>query len=697
MMRTYLHTTTLVLTLLASVTAFGQFDPSGGFDDGKLKVEVHSAKFEPASAAPGDSVYLEVEMSVATGWHIYGTRSKDEFMLGGFDDLPGLQADGRAVTPEGTLHDGNEWLEGKFKIRQKYRVPTNAEPGEVRLRGRFKYIPCTPDTCILPEKVGFTAVLAFGGDNPRRRPDDRERAHVRQVLVKPATIHAGDSVTLEAFIEMEPGWHVYGAKNEPLDADFADQRITLRIDDNAGLKPVGVNLIPDGKEHKYEGIDMTNWELFERFPITHELKVSDSVKPGVHMLTGTVTYSPCDETSCLTEQVITFGVSVEVVAGKRAKEASDENHARTDPAAGDAEAKVASASQSEAGANDGLWKFILLAVAGGLLALMMPCTYPMIPITISFFTKQASDRKGFILPLALTYGFGIVLVFVLIGLTVGELIIDWAQNEWLNIGIGLIFIVFAMSLFGAFALNPPRFLMNFAGKASGQGGFVGVFLMSTALVVTSFTCTGPFVGALLAVGASAEGSNLGRVALGMSVFGATMAIPFVLLSLLPGRLQQMPRSGEWMNTLKVFLGFIEFAAAIKFFQNAEIKMQLGFLTRELFLLMWAGTFAAAAAYLFGMIKLKSDGDGIGAWRMSSGLCTLLLAVYCFYGAMGHRMDSIMTAIIPPMEYGKVQVQAHGNSAPRTLEYTVIQNDYPAAIALAKKQGRHVVVNFTGYT
>jgi len=331
----------------------------------------------------------------------------------------------------------------------------------------------------------------------------------------------------------------------------------------------------------------------------------------------------------------------------------------------------------------------------------------MIPITISFFTKQADARGGKVLPLSLTYGTGIVLIFILIGLVVGGAIIAFATHWITNLVIGSVFLLFALSLFGMITLQPPRFLLDYSAKASMKGGYLGVFLMGATLVITSFTCTAPFVGALLMTGASA--GDYGRIALGMGVFGLTMAIPFVFLSLVPGKIASLPKSGEWMNTLKAFLGFIEFAAALKFFSNADLFVRsayadnyTGLLSRELFLVLWFGIFLVAGLFLLGLIRLKGDAkDGIGPGRMVAGLCTILFGFYCAFGALGHRMDMIMTAIIPNYSSGMVEgmsaATGKAGEGEKKSGHTYLVDDYDAARKLAMEEKKLLLINFTGVT
>ncbi len=367
-----------------------------------------------------------------------------------------------------------------------------------------------------------------------------------------------------------------------------------------------------------------------------------------------------------------------------------------------ASASSASTTSDEVGQEASLLAFLLSAVFWGLFTLLMPCTYPMIPITISYFTKQADKRQTSTLPLSLAYGAGIVGIFVVIGILVGPIVITFAAHPITNILIGGMFLVFALTLFGVMNLQPPQFLMGLAGSASQKGGYAGVFFMGATLVITSFTCTAPFVGALLGQGAGQ--GNIGRIALGMAVFGLTIAVPFVFLSMVPARVKALPKSGEWMHTLKVWLGFIEVAAALKFISNADLVWGWNLLSRELFLWLWAGVFLLAAAYLFGLIRLKDeygqeDSATISPKRLVWGSSTFLFGIYCIYGAGGGGMDSVMTALIPPYsnvahETGPATASVT-NTAPKG--HVIVEDDFAAAVALAKAEKKLLLINFTGVT
>jgi thiol:disulfide interchange protein len=215
--------------------------------------------------------------------------------------------------------------------------------------------------------------------------------------------------------------------------------------------------------------------------------------------------------------------------------------------------------------------------------------------------------------------------------------------------------------------------------------------MGVTLSVTSFTCTAPFVGSLLAVGAK---GGVMRVVLGMAVFGATMASLFVVLSLIPGKMKQIPRAGDWMHTLKVYLGFLELAAALKFVSNVDIAWQWHLLPRELFLFLWFAIFVCSALYLLGLIRMTGETGEVSPWRMVAGVATLLLAIYCGFGALGHQMDRITTAFLPDYSSGGSTLLGKAGGAKKG--HTIVVDDLEAARKAAIAEDKLVLINFTGH-
>ncbi|MCP4168546.1 MAG: hypothetical protein GY759_22005, partial [Chloroflexi bacterium] len=290
------------------------------------------------------------------------------------------------------------------------------------------------------------------------------------------------------------------------------------------------------------------------------------------------------------------------------------------------------------------------------------------------------------------YGAGIVVIFIGIGLLAAPVIIPFAQHPVTNMIIGGLFIYFAFTLFGVISLNPPAFMLKMAGQASMKGGLVGVFLMGATLVITSFTCTAPFVGTLLG---SAAAGNAGvdgiiRIIVGMGVFGLVMAIPFVILSLVPGKLQQMPSAGGWMNTIKVFMGFVELAAAFKFISNADVVMQWGILGRELFLLIWIAIFLVAAAYL--VIGAMKSGRHVG--RLGMGAATLAFTVMLGTYLPGKPAGFVLTSLLP--DYSDTWIRdLTGWGGLKVAKHSLVEDDVQAAVALAKTEEKLLLLNFTG--
>ncbi|MCA9001826.1 MAG: hypothetical protein KDB61_07880, partial [Planctomycetes bacterium] len=339
-----------------------------------------------------------------------------------------------------------------------------------------------------------------------------------------------------------------------------------------------------------------------------------------------------------------------------------------------------------------IWALIGQAIFWGFITLLMPCTYPMIPITISFFTKQATNRGGSVLPLSLTYGAGIVVIFIGIGLLAAPVIIPFAQSPWTNMIIGAVFVYFSLTLFGVITLNPPQFMLRMAGQASMKGGLLGVFLMGATLVITSFTCTAPFVGTLLgsAAAGTTGGAGVVRIVIGMGVFGLVMAIPFVMLSLLPSRLQSMPQAGGWMNTIKVFMGFVELAAAFKFFSNADVVEGWGVLSRELFLIIWVVIFLAAAIYLI-LGAMRGDRGGL---RIFSGLGTLAFALVLATYVPGKQGGFILNALLPDYSSPRILALVGGKGVVKA-KHTIVEDDVLTAVALAQTEQKLLLLNFTG--
>lgn len=350
-------------------------------------------------------------------------------------------------------------------------------------------------------------------------------------------------------------------------------------------------------------------------------------------------------------------------------------------------------------AGNSVWSIFLLGFLGGLIALLTPCVFPMIPVTVSFFTKKASNRKQAIRNGAM-YGFFIFLIYVLasvpfhvLGNVQPEIFNNISTNSWLNIVFFIIFIFFAFSFFGYFELTLPSNIASKADSKSGLGSLGGIFFMALTLAIVSFSCTGPILGSLL-VGSLSGGAW--PLTFGLAGFGLALALPFALFAIFPDLLQSLPKSGGWLDTVKKVLAFLELALAFKFLSNADLVMHWGILKREVFIGIWILIGAALTLYLFGVLRLPHDYKGmkISAGRKVMGAVALLFTLYLMPGVTQTKYANLqlLSGFPPPFSYsiyGKDNVHGKG------LEPNVI-NDYAKALQLSKEQNKPILIDFTGW-
>jgi thiol:disulfide interchange protein DsbD len=362
----------------------------------------------------------------------------------------------------------------------------------------------------------------------------------------------------------------------------------------------------------------------------------------------------------------------------------------------------------------GLLGIFLIAFFSGFAALLTPCVFPMIPMTVSFFTKQSKTKAAGIRN-AIIYGLSIIIIYVLLGTLVSavfgaDALNALATNVWFNIIFFLLLVVFAISFMGAFEITLPQSWANKADSKANKGGLLGIFFMALALAIVSFSCTGPIVGYLLV-----EAASKGGIApiIGMLGFSLAIALPFALFAMFPGWLNSLPKSGGWLNTVKVVLGFLELALAFKFLSQADLVLQTHFLEREVFIAIWIAVFGGLAMYLFGKIKLPHDGplSHISVGRLLLGLLTLSFVVYMIPGLWGAPLN-LISAFPPPQEYsespygvgysklGGGGTADHGDlpdGAHLLAPHDILAfNDYAKGLAYAKEVKKPVLIDFTGW-
>ncbi|MEO6347153.1 MAG: cytochrome c biogenesis protein CcdA [Aquaticitalea sp.] len=436
----------------------------------------------------------------------------------------------------------------------------------------------------------------------------------------------------------------------------------------------------------------------------------------LELVKGEVEFMVCDDTKCLppTYVDLDFNLKEAVPYAEESKSASNGTVKNQNQSDSD---KVVSEIKKEEKQSDnkGLFAIFFIAFLSGFAALLTPCVFPMIPMTVSFFTKQSKTRaKG--IKNAIIYGICIIVIYVLLGTAVtaifgADALNALATNVWFNIIFFLLLVTFAFSFLGAFEIILPNKWINKVDKQADRGGLLGIFFMALALAIVSFSCTGPIVGTLLV-----EAASKGGIApiVGMLGFSLAIALPFALFAAFPGWLNSLPKSGGWLNTVKVVLGFLELALAFKFLSQADLVLQLHILEREVFLAIWIAVFGALAFYLFGKIKLPHDSPlmHISVGRLSLGLLVLSFTIYMIPGLWGAPLK-LISAFPPPLDYAESPYGV-GNSrtgggimtnadqelpegahllAPHQI---LAFNDYEKGLAYAKKVNKPVMLDFTGW-
>lgn len=348
-----------------------------------------------------------------------------------------------------------------------------------------------------------------------------------------------------------------------------------------------------------------------------------------------------------------------------------------------------------------LWSFIWLAATLGALSLLTPCVFPMIPITVSYFTNHSAGHRSKAVKLATVYSLGIVATFTLLGMLlaifVGAAGINlFAANPWINLLITAIFLLFALNLFGAYEITIPTNVLtkldNLTRSQEGEGsGIVGALLMGLTFTLTSFTCTSPFVGTILV---SASQGEWQMPLVGMLAFSTVFALPFFVLALVPQWVSQLPRAGGWMNSIKVAMGFLEVAAAMKFLSNVDLVWKWGIFTRDVVLAVWIAIGIVLSLYLLGKFQLAHDSkpERLGAFRMMSAVVSLAVSFYLLTGLFGAKLGELESFLPPDLENSSARILGRGSEEPDW-----ITNDYEAALAKAKAENKPVFVDFTGYT
>jgi thiol:disulfide interchange protein len=425
-------------------------------------------------------------------------------------------------------------------------------------------------------------------------------------------------------------------------------------------------------------------------------------------LNGDVYFMACNDVKCLPPEAVEFSFTIKGLEEVVIDEALVITEKEAANPAEDKEELEEESSEDNSSNNESMWGLFFLAFLSGCAALLTPCVFPMIPMTVSFFTKQSTTKaKG--IANAIIYGISIIVIYVLLGTIVtaffgSSFLNELATGFWANIFFFVFIMIFAISFLGAFEIQLPASWTNKSVEAEGKGGLIGIFFMAFTLALVSFSCTGPIVGTLLVEAAS--GGYMGPI-IGMLGFSLALALPFALFAAFPGWLNSLPKSGGWLNTVKVFIGFLELALALKFLSMADMAIGGHYIERELFLAIWIGIFLALALYLFGFIKLPHDTPVkyLSVGRTLLATFTLVFVIYLIPGLWGAPLKLISGFDPPKHNYSESPTGFGGGAmSPQSLTEKselgphgiyLFHNNLEEGLRYAKESNKPVLLDFTG--
>ena len=548
---------------------------------------------------------------------------------------------------------------------------------------------------------------------------------IEPVTWKTSVQRADDgSVQLIADATIDGNWHMYSrssGEDGPIPTTFtftANPRLTLSGEWS------------EPKAHK-EFSKQFNMELAYFEHKARFIQKATVTGPGALSVEAEVSFQVCNDEMCLFPEYIplTFKIPAQknaaptdegLVATEEEIQA-DANVSSEETAASDVDTTASAGTDSapadanpvpsadETEVKQGHWGVFLEGMGWGFLALLMPCIFPMIPLTVSFFIKQSKTRAEGVSK-AITYGISINVIYVALGILITviagpDALNAMATDPWFNLFFFILFVIFAISFFGAFEITLPSKWVDGSDNLSQRGGLIGIFFMAFTLALVSFSCTGPLIGSLL-VRASHSGELLGP-AMGMFGFSFALSLPFMLFAAFPGWLQSLPKSGGWMNTVKVVLGFLELAFAMKFLSTADMVWQAHWVSRELFLAIWTGLTFLIALYLFGAFRMPHDDkvESLSVTRMLFGATFFIFGFYLLPGTFGAPVR-LVAGFPPPAHYAEAPGGAYlgGGSGEQAQNYTGTKcpdgvpcfNTMDDAKAYAKQVNKPIMIDFTGH-
>jgi thiol:disulfide interchange protein len=494
--------------------------------------------------------------------------------------------------------------------------------------------------------------------------------------------------------EIEDCWHIY---SQTLEGDEGPLPLWFSFEENAKIE--FVDDVIECENQMLVEFD-PNFEMNLNFyegqtSFRQHIKVLDA---SADSITGFLSFMVCDPSKCLPPEDIDFGFALadatEMPADftycpDRPRPPCDMHEGGSGEHTDDATDDASTAGEGEEEEEKGLWALFFIGFGLGFAALLTPCVFPMIPMTVSFFTKTSKTKAQGIRN-ALLYGFFIIVIYTGLGLVLTaifgvDILNAISTNPWFNLFLFALLVIFGLSFLGAFEITLPASWANKADAASDKGGVAGIFFMAATLAIVSFSCTGPLVGSALA--GAAKGGYGGPATI-MFGFSLALSLPFMLFSAFPGWLNSLPQSGGWLNSVKVVLGLLEIGFAFKFLSNADLVWQAGLLKRELFISIWVAISTIMTLYLFNFIRFSHDSktEKVSTTRFGFGLLFLVLTIYMVPGISGAPLK-IISGFPPPMFYAENPPENHVEAH---------FQDYDLAMAEAIKQDKPLLVDYTGW-
>tara|TARA_B100000809_G_scaffold14061_1_gene12765 strand:+ start:6176 stop:8632 length:2457 start_codon:yes stop_codon:yes gene_type:complete len=655
----------------------------------------------------GSDAVIVGKITCVEHWHVYAANLPEGSFLLPTEIEPeksdNYTVAGKVIEPKPEFYhdeaaDEDIFQHSKsFTLKRKIKITSEKD---FTLKGRFSFQTCDESHCLPPFDTDFelkvkgvladveTSIVGIGnvdlGDDNLSVESDMQFPEDK-VDWKFSIEKDGCNVMLVAEITCDEHWHVSAAN---LPEGSLQGPTWIDPNESKNYKTVGVVVEPKPEFFHDEEADEDIYQHSKTFIIKQKIEITSK---DDFVLKGKFGFVTCNEQGfCLPPHESDFEIKIE----------------------GCADAEAQGGSSDDESDNKSVWTIFFLAFGSGLAALLTPCVFPMIPMTVSFFTKQSKSKAQGIRN-AIFYGISIIVIYVLLGGVVTGFVPPDVINE-ISTGVGMnifffiLLVIFAVSFMGAFEITLPSSWINSADKASDKGGYVGIFFMALVLALVSFSCTGPIVGTLLV-----ESATIGGIVpiIGMFGFSLALALPFALFAAFPGWMNSLPKSGGWLTTVKVFLGFLELALAFKFLSNADLVVQGHYLERELFLAIWIGVFGVLAMYLFGFIQLPHDSPiaNLSVGRVLLGVATVIFVVYLIPGLWGAPLK-LISGFPPPMSYsesphgvgysaggGSSAVLDHGPEGTHLgAQSLYLFHDLDEGLAYAKKVGKPAFLDFTGW-